>query len=85
MNSLRPCQLQNFPKIVHSMSDFVMSVSCGGMLMKNFEAYMQQGVVTSPMTIEAFYNANLSTIKECATTSLTFKGPTMFFMEIAKK
>ena len=51
-------------KFLQSMSGFVMSVSCNS-VMKNLEACMQQGVANSPMTIETFYNGDLSTVEEC--------------------
>ena len=45
------------------MNDFVMSISCEGVLMKALETCMQQGGATSLMTIGAPCNADLSTIE----------------------
>ena len=55
-------------QIVLPMSDYLMTASCEGVLMKNLETYMQQGVATSPMTIGAPCNADLPTVEGCATT-----------------
>ena len=49
----------------------MMSVSCKGMLMKNLETCMEQRVVTSPTSIEARCNVNLSIVEECVITPLS--------------
>ena len=61
------------------MIDFVINVNCKGVLIKNLEACMQQGVATLPMVVEALHNANLFTIERCATIPLTFKCPKSIF------
>ena len=53
---------------MHSMNDFVMSVSCGGVLMENLEACIQQGVATLPTTIGTPCIADPSMMDGCATT-----------------
>ena len=51
----------------------MMNASCEGVLMKNLEECMQQEVVTSPMTIGAPCNTDLSTEDGCAVTPLNGK------------
>ena len=45
----------------------MMSASCESVLMENLQACMQQEMTTSPMTIGALCNVDLSMVKECAT------------------
>ena len=68
-------------EIVHSINDSLMSASYEGVLMKNLEACMQQGVATLPTTVGAPCIAYLSMVEGCATTPfkvgslITEQGP----------
>ena len=55
------------------MHNFVISVSCGGVLMETLESCMHYGVATSSTTIGISYMVDLSMVKECSTTPLTPK------------
>ena len=59
---------------MHSMSDFVMSVSYEGVLMENLKIYMQQGVAMLS-TIGAPCNIDLHMVDECAITPLRASPP----------
>ena len=54
------------------MSEFMMSISCRGVLIENLEACMQQGVAISPTSGGVPRNVNLPTVEERAT--IPWKG-----------
>ena len=48
---------------MHSMSDFVTSASCAGVLMENLEAYMQRGVASPTDGHRGSQERNLPTVE----------------------
>ena len=55
------------------MNNFVISTSFRGVLIENLEACMQQRVATSPTTIGALSNMDLSMVEEFATALLKWR------------